>query len=132
MAVTSDAAAASGEYTFSVESGATISNTNVLKPTAAGEITVTVTRAADENYSSATVTKTIKVTPRPLKASVAAFAAKEYDGNATVKTMPAITLSGIIGNDAVNIKLAQHAYAANCKVLNMIADMQTSTFELTV
>ena len=40
--------------------------------------------------------------------------------------------NGYSVNDAVNIKLAQHAYAANCKVFNMIADMQTSTFELTV
>lgn len=109
LAVTSDAAAATGEYTFkakvdSQDDADIISANNVLKPTAAGEITVTVTRESDGNYSSATVTKTIKVTPRPLKASVAAFAAKEYDGNATVETMPAITLSGIIGNDVVNIK----------------------------
>ena len=40
--------------------------------------------------------------------------------------------NGYSVNDAVNIKLAKHAYAANCKVFNMIADMQTSTFELTV
>ena len=129
LAVTSDAAAATGEYTFSVESGATISNTNVLKPTAAGEITVTVTRAADENYSSATVTKTIKVTPRPLKASVAAFAAKEYDGNATVKTMPAITLSGIIGNDAVNIKSDAAATYASKNVGTHAITLSTLTLE---
>ncbi|MBC5633003.1 YDG domain-containing protein [Parabacteroides hominis] len=118
LAVTSDAAAATGEYTFSVGSGATISNTNVLKPTAAGEITVTVTRAADENYSSATVTKTIKVTPRPLKASVAAFTPKTYDGSVTA-TVPAITLSAdykVIGTDKVSIKTGATATYASKNV----------------
>ena len=106
LVVSSDQAAAKGDYTFNVTSGkATISNTNVLKPTAAGDVVVTVSRAADENYSSATVMKTIKVTPRPLKAEVAAFAPKTYDGNVTA-TVPDITLSAdykVIGSDAVSI-----------------------------
>ncbi|WP_308547655.1 YDG domain-containing protein [uncultured Parabacteroides sp.] len=106
LVVSSDQAAAKGDYTFNVTSGkATISNTNVLKPTAAGDVVVTVSRAADENYSFATVMKTIKVTPRPLKAEVAAFAPKTYDGNVTA-TVPDITLSAdykVIGSDAVSI-----------------------------
>ncbi len=119
LVVSSDQAAAKGDYTFKVTSGATISNTNVLKPTAAGDVVVTVSRTADENYSSATVTKTIKVTPRPLKAEVAAFAPKTYDGDTKVKTMPSITLSSdykVIGSDAVSIAAGATATYASKNV----------------
>ena len=105
LIVSSDQTGATGKYTFSVASGATISANNVLKPTAAGDVVVTVSRAADDSYSSATITKTIKVTPRPLKAEVAAFT-KKYDGNVTA-TVPAIKLSAdykVIGSDQVSIK----------------------------
>lgn len=89
-------------YTFNVTSGkATTATRQVLKPSAAGDVVVTVSRAADENYSSATVMKTIKVTPRPLKAEIAASAPKTYDGNVTA-TVRRLHCPGIIGNDVVN------------------------------
>ena len=131
LIVSSDRASATGKYTFSVASGATISANNVLKPTAAGDVVVTVSRAADESYSSATITKTIKVTPRPLKAKVDAFEAKPYDGNAVVKTMPAITLPNdkVIGSDQVSIKSGATATYASKNVGTHAITL--STLELT-
>ncbi len=109
LIVSSDQASATGEYTFSAKvndsDAKIISANNVLKPTVAKDVVVTVSRAADDSYSSATITKTIKVTPRPLKAEVAAFT-KKYDGNVTA-TVPDIKLSAdykVIGSDQVSIK----------------------------
>ena len=109
LIVSSDQTGATGKYTFSATvdgvDAKIISANNVLKPTVAKDVVVTVSRAADDSYSSATITKTIKVTPRPLKAEVAAFT-KKYDGNVTA-TVPDIKLSTdykVIGSDQVSIK----------------------------
>ena len=132
LSATSDATAATGKYTYTAKVGDSeakiISANNVLKPTKAGDIIVTVTRAADDKYSSATVTKTIQVTPRPLKANVAAFAPKVYDGKVDA-TVPAITLSGVIGNDKVNIKTGATATYASKNVGTHDITLSTLTLD---
>ncbi len=136
LIVSSDQAAAKGDYTFKAtvnnEEAKIISATNVLKPTAVGDVVVTVSRAADDTYSSATITKIIKVTTRPLKAVVAAFEPKKYDGNATVKTMPAITLSSdykVIGKDVVTIASGATATYASKNVGTHAISLSTLTLD---
>ena len=136
LIVSSDQAAAKGDYTFKAtvknEEAKIISATNVLKPTAVGDVVVTVSRAADDTYSSATITKIIKVTTRPLKAVVAAFEPKKYDGDAKVKTMPAITLSSdykVIGKDVVTIASGATATYASKNVGTHAISLSTLTLD---
>ena len=105
LSATSDQAAAEGIFTYSVDgSAATIVNDTILKATATGKVTLTVSRVADGNYSAAVATQTIEIMPKPITVTVGAIE-KVYDGTAAV-TLPTFTLAGQLSGANVDVNKA--------------------------
>ncbi|MCI9009557.1 MAG: hypothetical protein HFE27_00005 [Clostridia bacterium] len=118
-----------GQIMFAVTDGtgsATITPTSgILTPVHVGVVTVTISVSETDNYRGTTIQREVTILPRPIQIEWDEDTLEfEYDG--TIKTPVANVISGLVGNDTVEISVM--GSQINAGVYNATASSQNENY----
>lgn len=120
--------AGNGKVTYSIKTGgdkATVGTGNLFTPTGVGEVTVTASIAATNNYEALEIEQVITISPRPIEVSWGDLEF-EYDGDTH---NPVATVVNAINGDDITLVLSdpvKHADTYTAKVIGILnADGET-------